>query len=121
MFLTRGPGEMHLHPPGVELTPPYMFWNPGIQVSGMFFYTGDTFPEWKGDLFVSGLAGQQLQRVSLSPRTLPTPVAPASGEIREPLFDIETRVRDAREGPDGLIYFVTDEAEGHLMRIEPAS
>ncbi len=115
----RGPGEMPA-PAGVELTPPYMTWNPGINVSGMFFYTGDTFPEWKGDLFVSGLAGQQVQRISFT-EDPPDTSRPASGESREPLFDIGVRVRDAREGPDGLIYFVTDEAEGHLMRIEPAS
>jgi glucose/arabinose dehydrogenase len=116
---TSGPGETPV-PDDVDLTPPYMFWNPGINVSGMFFYTGDVFPEWKGDLFVSGLAGQQVQRITFT-EDPPDTSAPASGEIREPLFDIGARVRDAREGTDGLIYFITDEAEGRLMRIEPAS
>jgi glucose/arabinose dehydrogenase len=106
-------------PPGVELTPPYLSWNPGISVSGMTFYTGDVFPEWKGDLFISGLGGQQVQRISF-PTDPPDTTAPASGETREPLFDIGTRVRDVREGPDGLFYFVTDESEGRLMRIERA-
>ena len=92
----QGAGEMPA-PEGVELTPPYMSWNPAINVSGMFFYTGDTFPEWKGDLFVSGLAGQQVQRITFAADP-PDTSGPASGEIREPLFDIGTRVRDAREG-----------------------
>jgi glucose/arabinose dehydrogenase len=106
-------------PAGVKLTPPYLAWRPAINVSGMFFYTGNAFPKWKGNLFIGGLAGRQVQRVAFT-QDPPNTTPPATGETREPLFDIGTRVRDTKEGPDGLIYFVTDEATAKLFRVEPA-
>jgi len=106
-------------PDGLDFAPPYLAWNPGIQVSGMTFYIGDVFPDWKGDLFISGLAGEQVHRVSFA-QDPPDTSGPASGETRETLFDFGARVRDVREGPDGLLYFVTDEEAGRLLRIEPA-
>lgn len=77
------------------------------------------FPDWKGNLFISGLAGEQVHRVSFA-QDPPDTNGPASGETRETLFDFGARVRDVREGPDGLLYFVTDEEAGRLLRIEPA-
>jgi glucose/arabinose dehydrogenase len=79
------------------------------------FYTGDKFPEWKGDLFVGGLRTQQVNHVALSKE---------SPRVRESLFtEIGQWVRDLRQGPDGLIYFTTYEdpaGPGRVMRIEPA-
>jgi aldose sugar dehydrogenase len=106
-------------PKGIKLSPPYLAWKPGINVSGMMFYTGDMFPTWKGNLFIGGLAGRQVQRIAFT-QDPPDTNPPASGEIREPLFDIGARVRDVKEGRDGFIYFVTDEEAGRLFRIEPA-
>ena len=107
-------------PEGLDLTAPYLTWEPGIvQVSGMTFYTGNVFPGWRGDLFISGLAGEQVHRVSFA-QDPPDTSAPASGETRETLFTLGAQVRDVRERPDGLLYFVTNEENGRLMRIEPA-
>jgi aldose sugar dehydrogenase len=113
-------GQNNTAPPkGVTLSPPYLAWKPAINVSGMAFYTGDVFPLWKGNLLIGGLAGRQVQRVAF-PQDPPDTKPPASGETREPLFDIGARVRDVKGGPDGMIYFVTDEEAGRLFRIEPA-
>ena len=99
---------------------PQYYWVPSPALSGMVFYTGDRFPEWKGDLFVGGLRGTLLQRVV----SLDT----EGGFERESMLtQLRQRVRDVRQGPDGLIYVVTDgdadrgEAPtGAVLRIEPA-
>jgi glucose/arabinose dehydrogenase len=90
---------------------PVQVWVPSIALSGMAFYTGTRFPAWKGSLFVGGLAGQQVSRVVFSPR----------GPIgREPLFaELKQRIRDVRQGPDGLLYLLVDAAQGGILRIEP--
>ena len=96
------------------LEQPWLFWAPSIAVSGMLFYTGDRFPEWKGSIFVGAMKGEQLQRIVLSPRGL---------WIRQDslLTQLRQRIREVRQGPDGLIYLLTDEQDGALLRIEPAS
>jgi glucose/arabinose dehydrogenase len=96
---------------GIE--PPVTVWVPSIALSGMVFYTGDRFPAWKGNLFVGGMAGQTLQRVVFS----------ADGPIgREALLsEIRQRIRDVRQGPDGMLYVVTDaNPGGAILRLEPA-
>ena len=116
----RESSEITPAPQGLDLTPPYLTLDTGIvQVSGMTFYTGRVFPEWRGDLFISGLNGEQVHRVSFE-QDPPDTSAPASGETRESLFALGAEVRDVREGPDGLLYLVTNEENGRLMRIEPA-
>jgi glucose/arabinose dehydrogenase len=91
---------------------PLLFWAPSIALSGMTFYTGDRYPEWKGSLFLGALVGTQLQRVVLNQRGLPV--------RRETLFtELKQRIRDVRQGPDGLLYLLTDEGFGALLRIEP--
>ena len=97
-----------------------MYWMPSIAVSGMAFYTGDRFPKWKGDVFVGGCARARF----------PAP-ATSSGfsstrrweELRREslLVELRQRIRDVRQGPDGLLYVVTDMEEGAVLRIEPAS
>jgi len=107
-------------PAGVKLSPPYLAWkNPTIQVSGMFFYTGNAFPKWKNNLFIGGLAAKGVERVAFA-QDPPNTTPPAANEARELLFDIGRRVRDVKEGPDGMIYFITDEEQAQLFRIEPA-
>ena len=98
-------------PPNVELTEPEVALNPAPGTHGLMFYTGDRFPEWQGDLFVSGSRTQSSLRIDFD--------GDSSGD-REFLFtDWGQRVRDVRQGPDGLIYLTTDDADGVIMRIEP--
>ena len=88
---------------------PIAYWVPvSTAPSGLAFYTGDRFPEWRGNALIGALAGQTLWRVVLNGN------AEAS---REPLFaDLGERIRDVRQGPDGWIYLLTD--SGKLIRIE---
>lgn len=113
-FISSGEGEPIGPPPaGVQMTAPYMQQFPVLNISGLMFYTGDKFPKWKGNAFVGGLASQQVHRV------VPGKDAPS---FRESLFmQLGQRVRDVRQGPDGYIYFTTDDPMGRVMRIEPAS
>lgn len=99
--------------------PPVIFWAPSIAPSGMMFYTGDRFPAWKGNLFVGAQLGgtvagnPHLERITLDKNQDET--------AREALLvDLKQRVRDVRQGPDGLIYVLTDEDNGQLIRLEPA-
>ena len=92
---------------GVE--EPRYFWVPSIAPSGMMFYTGDLFPDWKGNLFVGALAGQQLVRLELN----------GDRVIAEEklLLDLKQRIRDVRQGPDGAVYLLT--TGGQLLRLTP--
>lgn len=96
---------------GVEQ--PVYYWDPVIAPSGMDFYEGDRFPAWQGDLFIGGLRSQQVVRLVLD--------AEKKRVQAEEWLEIGHRVRDVREGPDGAIYLVTDEADGRVMRIVPES
>lgn len=105
-----GPVSGELAVAGMEQ--PWLFWSPSIALSGMAFYTGDRFPEWKGSLFVGALVGEQLQRVVMNRQGLPV--------RRDSLLrELKQRIREVRQGPDGLLYLLTDEAAGALLRIEP--
>ncbi len=95
--------------PGTEL--PEVFWVPSIGLSSLTFYRGQRFAGWTGDLFVAGLSGRQVQRVLL------TDVGVYGREVI--LTELDKRVRDVREGPDDLLYIVTDEEDGAVLRIEP--
>ncbi len=97
--------------PGIQA--PLLHWTPSIAPSGMAFYTGDRFPGWKGDLFVGALAGQHLVRIDLEGERV-------LGQERL-LEDQGARIRDVRQGPDGFVYVLTDDEDGRLLRLEPAS
>lgn len=91
---------------------PILFWSPSLALTGMTFYTGDKFPAWKDSLFIGALVGEQVQRVVFNLRGLPT--------RRDPLiWELGQRIRDVKQGPDGLLYAVTDEEQGALLRLEP--
>ena len=90
---------------------PVYYWDPVIAPSGMLFYTGDAFPAWRGSLFVGGLASQRLVRLVIKDNRV-------AGE-EHLLADRGKRVRDVRQGPDGALYVVTDEADGELWKITP--
>lgn len=97
---------------------PRAFWVPSIGISGLFFYTGDKFPNWKGNAFIGGMAAQwrQLVRVSLNGETVIS---------REPLLFGQYRMRDVRQGPDGFVYIATDSAASgrpsSIIRLEPST
>jgi len=88
-----------------EMEPPEHIWVPSIGVSGMLFYTGDAFPEWRGDMLVGGLSGRRLVRLRLEGREVTQEETILQGIGGIP--DIG-RVRDVRQGPDGLIYLAID-------------
>jgi glucose/arabinose dehydrogenase len=90
---------------------PVYYWDPVIAPSGMQFYTGDAFPAWRGSLFIGGLASQRLVRLVIKDNRV-------AGE-EHLLMDRGKRVRDVRQGPEGALYVVTDEADGELWRITP--
>ncbi|CAA9316472.1 MAG: PQQ-dependent oxidoreductase, gdhB family, partial [uncultured Gemmatimonadaceae bacterium] len=90
---------------------PVYFWDPVIAPSGAQFYTGSAFPAWRGSLFVGGLKDKNLVRLTLAGGRV-------TGEERL-LADRGQRVRDVRQGPDGALYVVTDQADGELWRIAP--
>jgi len=95
--------------PGMEQ--PVYFWTPDIAPSGMSFYTGKLFPAWQGNLFVAALAGKHLARLVLNGERV-------IGEERL-LANLDQRIRDVQQGPDGLLYALTEEDDGALLRFEP--
>jgi glucose/arabinose dehydrogenase len=90
---------------------PLTTWTPtSTATAGMTFVTGDRFPEWKGNLLVAALAGKAVWRLQLDGDAV---------SAREELFtDLGERIRDVREGPDGWLYLLTDEASGRIVRIQ---
>ena len=98
-------------PADLKLTAPYIALNPSVGVMGMMFYTGDRFPEWRGDLFIGGNRTLGISRFE---------IGEDGPGVREDLFTGFQRIRDVRMGQDGLIYFVVDGLSGAVMRIEPA-
>jgi glucose/arabinose dehydrogenase len=99
---------------------PQLFWVPSIAISGMTFYTGDAFPAWQNNLFVGGLQFGRIARTGQMQRIV---FNDDWQEIRrEALFiDLRQRIRDVEQGPDGLLYVLTDEQDGALLKLEPAN
>lgn len=101
------------------MTEPVIFWAPSIAPSGMMFYTGDRFPQWKNNVFVGAMLGgaaqgyPHLERITFDQNWDET--------ARQSLLtDMKQRIRDVRQGPDGLVYVATDEENGAVIRLEPA-
>jgi glucose/arabinose dehydrogenase len=99
--------------------PPFMFWVPSIAISGLSFYTGDRLAAWKGNAFVGSMmegrtrATGHVQRITFAENGQPIQREPILAQLRQ-------RIRDVRPGPDGLLYVLTDQDPGVLLRIEPA-
>ena len=103
-----------------NMEPPVAFWVPAIAPSGLVFYTGDKFPQWKNNLFVGGMRQGEV---------------PRSGHLerfdfnekweelhREGLLrDLQQRIRDVRQSPDGYLYLLTAENDGAMLKIEPGT
>jgi glucose/arabinose dehydrogenase len=94
------------------LEQPVYYWDPSIAPSGMAFYAGKLFPEWKGSLFVGALRGQALHRLVLDGDVV------VGEEVL--LRDLGERIRDVRAGPDGAVWLLTDSPQGRVLRIVPA-
>ncbi len=99
--------------------PPIVYWVPSIAVSGLAFYTGDKLPKWKGDVFVGALRTGEIPGTGHIQRIL---FNEKMEELRREylLFGLRQRIRDIRQGRDGLLYVLTDEKDGAILRIEPA-
>jgi glucose/arabinose dehydrogenase len=94
------------------VTDPLLTWTPVIAPSGMIIYDGDAFPEWQGDIFVGGLASTALVRVDVEGDTVE--------EGERFLEDLAFRIQDVAQGADGMIYVITDDTNGQVLRIAPA-
>jgi glucose/arabinose dehydrogenase/extradiol dioxygenase family protein len=103
-----------------DLESPFTYWVPSIAISGVTFYTGDRFPQWKGNVFVGAMfAGRSrgtghVQRIVINEAGQPINREPMLAELRQ-------RIRDVRQGPDGLLYLLTDEDDGMVLRLEPGA
>ena len=102
-----------------QFEPPLMYWIPSIAISGLSFYTGEAFPLWQGNALVGSMMEGRIrwtghvERLTFNEAGHPI--------IREPILaQLRQRIRDVRPGPDGLLYVLTDENPGALLRIEPA-
>jgi aldose sugar dehydrogenase len=94
--------------PGLE--DPRAVWTPAIAPSGLTTYNGKRFPQWQKNLFTGGLVDQAVRRIELD----------ANGKVlNQEQISIGSRVRDVRQGPDELLYILTDESNGQLIRLEP--
>lgn len=111
--------ELAASPVAPDVQAPLVVWLPSIGPSGVLVYTGDRFPAWKNNVFVGSVrrgevpATGGLERVVMNDKL--------QDLRRETLLtELHQRIRDVRQGPDGLIYVLTDEDDGALLRLEPA-
>ena len=114
-----GPNQSEIpYKEGMEL--PLVFWVPSIATSGMTFYTGDKFPNWKNNVIVGAMRTGEIDRTGHIERIV---FNDKWEEVRRESFltEMHQRIRDVRQGPDGFLYVLTEEDQGALLRIEPAA
>ena len=92
---------------------PLKYWVPSIAPSGMAFYTGKLFPKWNGSLFLGALRGAMLVRLTVSGNAV-------TAEERL-LQNLNERIRDVRQGPDGALWLLTDSSAGRILRVSPSA
>jgi aldose sugar dehydrogenase len=108
------------HPTREGMESPLVVWIPSIAASGMAVYTGDQFPKWKGNVFIGAMRTGEipgtghLERIAFNAKMEELRRESMLGELRQ-------RIREVRQGPDGLLYLLTDEEDGALLRIEPVA
>ena len=99
------------HKPGDGYEAPKVWWNPVISPGGLMIYSGDLFPQWKGDAFIGGLSSQSLVRVDLD----------GENARKGDQWEMGKRIREAEQGPDGAIWLLVDgESGGQLLKLTPA-
>jgi glucose/arabinose dehydrogenase len=94
----------------LDLAAPVYHWNPAISPSGMTFYTGTLFPAWRGNVLIGGLTSAGIVRLSLDGQRV----------TDEERIDLDERIRNVRQGPDGAVYALTDQPDGEILRLSPA-
>lgn len=93
-----------------DMVDPLTLWTPAIAPSGLAVYSGDRFPQWRGQLFAGGLVSRDVRRITLDT---------AGRVVGQTAIPVGERVRDVRQGPDGYLYLLTDSPQGQLLRLEP--
>jgi len=96
-----------------DVTAPLFYWYPSVAPSSFAFYTGDAFPKWQGDAFVTTLAARRLLRLELNGERVVG--------IEELFGELDARLRKVKMGPDGAMYVLTAAGDGRLLKIEPAN
>ena len=92
-----------------EFATPAVWWNPVISPSSMIIYTGDEFPNWKGNAFIGGLSSEPLLRIEFD--------GESAREAER--FEMGRRIRAVEQGPDGAIYLLEDGADARLLKLTP--
>ena len=85
-------------------------WTPVIAPSGLIFYTGEMFPEWRGSALIGGLRAQALVRVQFDNGSV-------AGDARDERIPLDARIRDVEQAADGSVYVLTDERDGKVLRL----
>jgi len=97
------------HTPSDGFVPPKVFWNPSLAPAALLYYDGKMFPQWRGSLFVPGLSGMALARVSLNGETA----------TKADHWNMGMRLRDVAVAPDGAIWLLEDGPKGKMLRLTP--
>jgi aldose sugar dehydrogenase len=106
-----GGAQIHEHREMADMLQPVQFFTPSPGLSGLAFYSGTGFPAWNGSAFLGGMTGQVLYRIALNGTTVT--------QLQRVPINMAERIRDVRVGPDQFIYFLTDSAQGRIVRLEP--
>jgi glucose/arabinose dehydrogenase len=104
-------GRIHESTQGPGMEQPVYYWDPVISPSGLTIYSGDLFPEWRGNFFIGGLSSRALVRLVVEGDRV-------VGEERL-LTDQNARIREVVQGPDGALYLLTDDRNGRLLKVTP--
>ncbi|WP_150290443.1 PQQ-dependent sugar dehydrogenase [Sphingobium estronivorans] len=102
------------HKPGDGFEAPKLWWNPVISPSGLAYYSGDLFPQWKNSLFIGGLSSKALVRVTLN----------GENAAKADQWDMGARIREVEQGPDGALWLLEDGgqgSQGRLLKLTPAA
>ncbi len=105
-----GGGEIPDHAPGDGFAPPKVFWNPSVSPGSLMIYSGDLFPNWRGDAFLGALSGEALIRVDLD----------GEDAAEAETWPMGNRIRAVTEALDGAIWLLEDGAGGRLLELRPA-
>ena len=97
------------HRPGDGFEAPKVYWNPSVSPGGMLIYTGDKFPQWKGDALIAALSGESLIRVDID----------GDKAAKADEWPMGARLRGIAQGPGGAVYLLEDGPDGRLLRLDP--